>query len=248
MSTYRVRVLSRAVLGLLVIVPLGLAPAPVQATIGFDRVDQAGTYASLTHPDYDGVARLRDVIGSSPDSTLIGLGTFDQLDGELVIVGGRAYRVGTTGTPVAVSLNRRTPFVQAIGFRADASRRLPTGTSCSDLVAVIDELVGSTRGVVAVRMTGTFTDLVTASTRRQSRPYRPLAAVLARQVQFPLGAVTADLVGFRTGADFDGVAAPGLTLHGLTADRSAGGRVLRCATDRVRLAVDITDGVHLLDR
>lgn len=221
---------------------------PAGATTGFERVDQAGTYAKLNLPNYDGVARLRDVVGRTPGPTVIGLGTFNRLDGELVILHGQPYRVGVDGVPAMVSLNRSASFVQAIPFRADASVRLPRGTACSDLIVTVDELARSTGGVVAVRLTGTFSDLVTSSVPRQSPPYKSLTTVMATQVEFPLGAVTADLVGFRTGADFTGVGPLGLHLHGLTRDRTAGGHVLSCVTERVRLTVDVTDGVHLLDR
>jgi alpha-acetolactate decarboxylase len=50
----------------------------------------------------------------------------------------------------------------------------------------------------------------------------------------------------RTAGDVAGVGPPGLHLHGVTRDRSAGGHVLSCiAGSDVQLSVQRADGVHL---
>jgi acetolactate decarboxylase len=94
---------------------------------------------------------------------------------------------------------------------------------------------------------GTFTDLVARSVPAQAEPYPALATVVAGQTVFPLAGSRAVLVGFWTGADLAGVGAPGLHLHGVTADRSAGGHVLSCvAGGDVQLSVEPLDGVTVV--
>ena len=208
-----------------------------------DFVQQVGTYASLIAPDYTGLGPISAVM--SP--TALGLGTFDRLDGELMILGGKAYRVGTDGTPRRVAGNRTSPFVQAVPFAPDASGPVAPGTTCGQLQRAVDDLARTTAGVVAVRVRGTFTDLVTRSVPEQSVPYAPLADVVAEQVVFPLGRQRAVLMGFRTGPDMAGTGAPGLHLHGLTADRSAGGHVLSCvAGSDVHLSIQVTAGAQVI--
>jgi alpha-acetolactate decarboxylase len=54
------------------------------------------------------------------------------------------------------------------------------------------------------------------------------------------------LVGFRTGQDLAGTGAPGLHLHGLTADRKGGGHVISCVVGSdVQLSVQRTAGVSI---
>ena len=54
-----------------------------------------------------------------------------------------------------------------------------------------------------------------------------------------LGQRAAVLVGFYTGPDLAGVGAPGLHLHGVTVDRTAGGHVLSCTVGPdVQLSVE----------
>ena len=206
-------------------------------------VSQIGTFDYLVQPDYDGLAPVRDGVRGAT----IGLGTFDRLDGELILIGGTTYGVGIDGIPRVVSTSRTTPWVEAVRFTPQASMRVPAGTECSALAPLIDDLAGTTGGMVAARLIGTFDVLTARSVPAQSQPYLPLAEVVATQTVFPLTDVSATLVGFRTGPDLMGVGAPGLHLHGLTKARDAGGHILGCTvgTD-VRLSIQRTLGVRIL--
>lgn len=207
----------------------GLLPATAaQAEPGgarpVDDLVQAGTYAALTQPDFTGRVRIDQVL---TDQTL-GLGTFTDLDGELVLVGGVVYQVKPDGTPRVADRGQTTPFLQAVRFRPERSGPIPPGTTCAQLPALIDALAESTNGIVAVRVRGTFADLVTRSVTAAPPPFPPLSQVVAGQTVFPLGTAKAVLVGFRQGADSLGLGQPGLHLHGVTATRAAGGHVLSC--------------------
>jgi acetolactate decarboxylase len=219
-----------------------LIPPPVIAATGEGWVSQVGTYDYLVKPDYDGLAPVDSVTAG----TTIGLGTFDQLNGELVMVGGVVYRVGTDGVPAIAASSATTPFLQAIRFDPDRSAPVPPGTLCSALTALVDAVAGTSGGMVAVRVRGTFTSLVTRSVPAQAEPYPTLATVVATQTIFDLGSRRAVLVGFRTGPDLAGTGAPGLHLHGLTADRTAGGHVISCVAGKdVQLSVQVADGVRV---
>lgn len=204
---------------------------------------QVGTYDALLSPDYTG---LRPV-GAAARGLTLGLGTFDRLDGELVLVGGTVYRVGVDGVPRVADARVTTPFFQGIRFAPTRSSGLPPGTTCVGLADEVTRLAGTSRGLIAVRVRGTFTDLVARSVAAQPTPYPTLAQAVAGQTVFRLGERRAVLVGFFTGTDFAGVGAPGLHLHGVTADRTAGGHVLSCiAGADVHLSVQPLDRIDLL--
>lgn len=247
LSRLAIAVTSTAAIALVAVVPLANAHGPgrdTRASTATGWVSQIGTYDYLLQPDYDGIAPIADALGGKPT---IGLGTFDRLDGELVLVGGTTYRVGTDGIPQAAKTTTTTPFFESVRFTPQASTRLPAGTECSALVPVINELAGTDQGMVAVRLIGTFDVLTARSVPAQSVPYPPLAEVIAEQVVFPLEDVRATLVGFRTGSDLLGIGAPGLHLHGLTKARDAGGHILGCTTgDDVRMSLQRTRGVQVL--
>jgi acetolactate decarboxylase len=239
-ASRRARALATAVVMSLL---AAIVPAAAASAEDAAPARQVGTYAYLVTPDYDG---LLPVAAAARGLTL-GLGTFDRLDGELVLVGGRVYRVGTDGRPVEVTDDRLTPFFTGVRFRPTASVPVPPGTACADLGRLVTQAAGTASGMVAVRVRGTFTDLVARSVPAQAEPYPALATVVAGQTVFPLPGSRAVLVGFWTGADLAGVGAPGLHLHGVTADRSAGGHVLSCiAGGDVQLSVEPLDGVTVV--
>ena len=168
------------------------------------------------------------------------------LGSELVMVGGTMYRIGTDGTPVVIDGSQSTPWSESVKFTPTASGPVPPGTTCANLLAGVNALAKSDEGMVAVRVRGTFADLTFRSVPAQTVPYPPLAQVVAKQTLFPLSQRRAVLVGFRTGPDLAGTGAPGLHLHGLTADRKAGGHVVSCvAGNDVQLTVQRTSGVQV---
>lgn len=232
-----------AVLGVALLAVLAFAGPPAGArdgVTGSGWVRQIGTYDYLLTPDYDGLAPITDV----PARVTLGLGTFDRLDGELVLLGGVIYRVGIDGRPGVVDEPRTTPFFQAVRFSPQRHSSVPPGTTCTELLALVDDLAGTSDGLLAVRVRGSFEAVTFRSVPPQEPPYLPISDVIAAdQVQFPLSDVTATLVGFRGGRDVLGIGAPGLHLHGVTNDRAVGGHVLSCTAGAdVRLSLQVTRG------
>lgn len=242
----RIRVLAAAAAAALVGALTATATAPAATAPAGDRDPggpvalQAGTYDALAAGDYTGTTPVARLL--RPGS--IGLGTFDRLDGEAVVLDGTAYRVGTSGTPRVVRGDRRTPFLQTVDFRAQARGPVRGGATCAGITARIDRLAGTTSGLVAVRLVGRFTELVTRSVPPQDEGVA-LTDAVAEQTVFPLGARRATLVGFRTGSDLAGLSPVGLHLHGLTRDRRAGGHVLSCVVGRATLEVAAVTAVRV---
>jgi len=236
----KIRLFSAVVAGVLI---CGLVSPIASAADGDEWVQQIGTYDYLVSPNYAGLAPIK----SASKGTTLGLGTFDHLDGEFVMVGGTMYRIGTDGTPVVIDGSQSTPWSESVKFTPTASGPVPPGTTCANLLAGVNALAKSDQGMVAVRVRGTFSDLTFRSVPAQTVPYPPLSQVVAKQTLFPLSQRRAVLVGFRTGKDLTGTGALGLHLHGLTADRKAGGHVISCvAGGDVQLSVQRTAGVSIL--
>lgn len=233
----------RVTVAALLAAAVAIIGAPIaSAAVDDPWVHQIGTYDYLISPNYAGLAPIT----SASKGTTLGLGTFDHLDGELIMVGGESYRVGTDGTPVIIDGSQTTPFLESVKFAPTDSGPVPPGTTCANLVAGVNALARSDTGIIAVRVRGTFSDLTFRSVPAQTVPYPPLSQVVAKQTLFPLGQRRAVLVGFRTGPDLAGTGAPGLHLHGLTADRKAGGHVISCVAGvDVQLSVQRTAGVMI---
>jgi len=220
----------------------GLLAAPASAAGNEGVLHQVGTYDYLTQPDFTGLALVGEIAG---DRT-IGLGTFTDLDGELVMLGGEVYRVRPDGVPRIVPGDVTTPFMQALRFRPTRNIPVAPGTTCAQLPELIQQSAEQANGIVAVRVRGTFDQLTTRSINADPPPYQPLSQTIAEQTTFDLDGRRAALVGFWQGKDALGVGQDGLHLHGLTADRTAGGHVLSCAAGAdVQLSVQSISVVQL---
>lgn len=209
------------------------------------ELDQVGTYGYLTQPDFTGLALVESIASGNT----IGIGTFENLDGELVMVGGDVFQIRPDGVPRTPEPFISTPFMQAILFTPRIHVPVPPGTTCQELSTLITDAARREDGIIAVRVRGTFTDLVTRSVTADPPPFQPLSTTIAEQTVFPLGERRAVLVGFWQGKSALGVGQDGLHLHGLTADKSAGGHVLSCvAGPDIQLSVQPVDSVSLLTR
>ena len=183
---------------------------------------QVGAIDTLLAGNYDGTAPLAGLIRYGD----FGLGTFDRIDGEMVVLDGVIYQVRATGAVVRADLAGSTPFAAVCHFQGKA---LPGELRAIDFAALqrtIDMAYPGENVPLALRVDGRFALVRTRSVPAQQRPYRVLAEVTRTQAEFEAKDVTGTLLGFRLPAFVKGLNSPGYHLHFLSADRSFGGHVL----------------------
>jgi acetolactate decarboxylase len=206
----------------------------VHATRGHGAAFQTSTLEALLHGAYLGDVTVAE-LGARGDH---GLGTFDRLDGELVLVDGVVHRAAEDGSTTVAEPERRCPFAVVTRFGDVAGRRLSRRLGFDELLAELDRDVPASAICAAVRLDGRFAALRLRSVPAQREPFRPLDEVLAQQHVFDLGDADGTVVGFRFQPAAAGLDVPGFHLHFISADRTFGGHVLRCATADVVARVD----------
>ena len=224
-------VLLRAV----VVIAALLVAAPIAA-----RADknawQYSTITALTAGAYDGDLTA----GALKCHGDFGLGTFNALDGEMIVLDRQVWQVPANGRPTLAADTVRVPFAAVTRFAPHPKIAIPAGLHMAALAALLDRRIGDLGLIQAARIEGRFAQLKVRSVRAQTPPYQPLNEVLARdQVVFDLVNTRGTLVGFRFPADFAGVDAPGWHFHFLAADRRSGGHVLGLVTGSGQAMVDI---------
>jgi acetolactate decarboxylase len=207
-----------------------------------DVLYQVSTLDALSNGDYDGRMPFRS-LESHGD---FGLGTFDRLDGELVVLDGRYFRIRADGSPVPVQPTETTPFAVVTRFESDESFRITGEASCQTLLTAIEQRLPSRDLPYAIRLAGSFSMLQTRSVPAQSPPYRPLAEALRDQVVFMLEDVDATMVGFWLPQVLQNVNASGFHFHAITSDHHAGGHVLDCESVDLTVDIDATGESRIL--
>ncbi|MCK6487291.1 MAG: acetolactate decarboxylase [Planctomycetes bacterium] len=185
-------------------------------------VYQHATIDALMTGVYDGNLRCDDLLAHGD----FGIGTFDALDGEMVVLDGVVHQVRFDGSVHPVAGAVTTPFATVCRFHPDQACALPAGTDFPALEQLVNARQGRPNLFCALRVHGRFATMKTRSVPRQARPYPPLAEVAKGQAVFTMQEVSGTIVGFRCPAFVKGVNVPGYHLHFLSDDRRQGGHIL----------------------
>jgi acetolactate decarboxylase len=189
----------------------------------------------------EGLYRGEVTVGALREHGDFGLGTFEGLDGEMVIVNGRFYQVRGDGTVREVEDSTRSPYAMITRFPAGDAVDLADCADLSALHAQLDRLRDSPNVFSAVRVDGEFDAVTTRSVQRTPEGV-PLAAAASQQREFHLRNVRGTLVGFWSPGYLRTILVAGYHLHFLSDDRRSGGHLLDCAGRglhaRVRREVD----------
>lgn len=206
-----------------------------------DEVYQFSTISALLEGVYDGDATVADILRHGD----FGLGTFNRLDGEMVILDGVCYRLRADGTASRAQPTDRTPFAAVTRFHSDFEVPVQTETGRSEVSDAIDRQIQSPNLIYAIRITGQFAELHTRTVMAQTAPYPPLTQATEEQAETVFTGVSGTVVGFRT-PDFEqGISVAGYHLHFLNDDRSGGGHVLDFTMQRGTVAVSGASQLHL---
>lgn len=186
-------------------------------------ITQVATIDSLLAGVYDGATTL-ERLGQYGD---FGIGTFDRLDGEMVLFEGIFYQVKSDGLVYRPKRQTTTPFAAVVPFPSETVEEKIDGPK--DFEAIrnrIDQLAPNQNVPVAVLLEGRFSQVRTRSVPAQEKPYKILAEVTKNQPEFDLGEIDGQVIGFRLPPYVAGINVPGYHLHFLDRDRKRGGHLL----------------------
>jgi acetolactate decarboxylase len=180
---------------------------------------QTSTMSALLDGIYDGSVTIAELLTHGD----FGVGTFNHLDGEMVVNEGVCFHLYSSGEARVAGPEELTPFAAVTTFEADSRFDIVRPTSRADLLAVIDQGLSSENLFYAIRVTGRFTTVSTRTAARQEAPYRPLAEATDNETEQTFTETGGVLIGFRTPDYEQGISVAGYHLHFLTDDHTAGG-------------------------
>ena len=204
-----------------------------------DLLYQTSTLSALNVGDFDGDVTMATLLGYGD----FGLGTFNALDGEMVVLDGQVYQVRVDGVPTLASASVETPFAAVTMFSADQTLMVNEAVDCPQLQAKIDSQLPTLDAPYAIKVSGEFTTLQVRAPHTQSEPYPTLADALADQVVFDLQEIRGTFVGFRLPAYLADANAAGYHFHFISEDEQHGGHVLACAAESLTVEIDTTDRI-----
>jgi acetolactate decarboxylase len=193
---------------------------------------QVSTATALIEGVYQGAVRIRTLREHGD----LGLGTFENLDGEMMIVDGRFFQARSDGVVKEVDADVLCPFAVITRFVPDSTVLLPHCPDWHHLAAQFDQLRHSDNFFFAVRVEGHF-DYIRTRAMCKTKEGVPLVQASAVQPEFELHDLAGTLVGFWTPEYAKTLNVPGYHLHFLSADHQHGGHLLQCSGSKLRLEI-----------
>ena len=202
---------------------------------------QVSTATALVEGIYQGAVQ----IAALREHGDLGLGTFESLDGEMVVVDGHFFQVRSDGSVREVQDNVLSPFAAVTAFSPDQSITLENCPDLSYLTSQFDALRKSDNFFYALRVDGTF-DYIHARAMRRTKEGIPLVQAAAVQPEFEFHNISGTFVGFWTPEYAKSLNVPGYHLHFVSADRTQGGHVLQCRGKNLRLQIQREGDYHIV--
>lgn len=199
-----------------------------------DILYQVSTIGALMAGGYDAAADIKTIKNHGD----FGIGTFEGLDGEMIMVTGNVYQIKSDGS-VHLALNSaQTPFALVTFFDADKTAVLNEPLDFEKMKKYTDNLFASKNIPYALKIQGKFDSVKVRSVPRQQIPYPGLAEAVKEQSIFEVANIEGIVVGFKVPEYMQGLNTVGYHLHFLSADRKFGGHLLDCKIARGIISVD----------
>lgn len=183
---------------------------------------QTSLMSALLSGVYEGSITVADLLKKGD----FGLGTFNQLDGELIAFDSEVYQLRSDGSAREASPQQKTPFAVMTFFRPQHHHHFNEPASRQEIHEFIDSQITSDNQFCALRIEGHFSTAQARTVPCQHRPYRSMPDVLGQQPTFNFSQRNGVLIGFRTPQYMQGINVAGYHEHFITEDRQGGGHLL----------------------
>ncbi len=207
-----------------------------------ETLTQLAPFLYILSGNYDGqhtVAQFR-AAGN------IGIGTFNGLDGEAVLLDGVVYQIKGDGSVSPAADTQCMPFGTCTLFDDDQRLTLKNIASFDAFTSTLTAQFKEPNIFYAIKAHGVFDTIRVRSCDRQEKPYQPLAAATRLQHEYTYAKVSGTLVGFWTPPFVPGaIGVPGFHLHFLSDDHKQGGHVLAFESRKIEISLDPSPRITL---
>jgi acetolactate decarboxylase len=203
-------------------------------------VFQVSTSGALVAGVYDREVSVQAIL----EHGNFGLGTFANLDGEMVVVDGHIYQVKGSGQVLEVPADAGAPFAVVTRFEPESDVSIAPVGSFKDLQARCDGFRQSGNIFYAIRLDGSFKRVRTRAVKPPEPGTRLIDAAKA-QSEFNFADIEGTLVGLWSPGFSSAFSVAGYHFHFLSADRQHGGHLLDVAADALRLRIEALTDFHL---
>lgn len=206
-----------------------------------NKLYQISTLNDLMLGDYNGTCTVEQLLHHGDT----GIGTYNGLDGEAIIINGKCYNGRANGEVSLMSNKDTLPFTTVTYFDENSKENSISFDSIETFKALLDKKLESNNYFYMIKMEGKFTVRV-RSCFKQEKPYEPLYKVAKDQREFEYHDIEGYVVGVYCPNYVEGMNLPGWHIHFISKDFTKGGHILKLAGENVKYKLNKLNGWELV--
>jgi acetolactate decarboxylase len=140
-----------------------------------DAIHQVSLMQSFMHGEYDGVITVGE-LKSYGDT---GLGTFEGVNGEMIVLDGVVYQASADGSINIMKDNETVPFSTVTPFDEDEKIPEISASSFDNLTSQLDKEIEKygVNNIYVAKIKGDFSNITVRSVEKQEKPYKEFTEV-----------------------------------------------------------------------
>lgn len=201
---------------------------------------QVATLQSLMQGYYSTVTTAKDLKTHGD----IGLGTFENCNGEMIMLNGKIYQALSTGELKEVDDSTGIPFASVTEFEMDLSQKLENISDIDSLKNTLTKKIsGHENTMCAVKISGSFNNVKFRSENPipENKNISLSEWLKDNQVEWTKSNISGTIVAVYFPNYLDGINTPGWHLHFVSDDLTCGGHLLEVNLKSGKAEYDITN-------
>lgn len=205
-----------------------------------ESLNQVALLQSLAQGYFGGTVTVKDMraLGDT------GIGTFEGLNGEMIMLGGTVYQALGDGRVVVADDTVAVPYATVTYFDNDLSVELKDVKDKEAFEEILDKEVKKSgeNSFYMIKLHTEFSSILFRSEYGSQKPYPTLVEALkGKQTEFTTQNIKGTLVGLYCPNYMGGLNSPGWHFHFISDDRKQGGHILALSLKKGTVELDKTD-------
>lgn len=200
---------------------------------------------ALRNGVYKGDITLKTLL----DKGNFGLGTYNFLDGEMIVLDGIFYRVDSSGQVTTAEPEREVPFACLALFSADKTYEISGIKSIEALQNVIRKRLPSSNKPYALRIECSFESIVVGSAKKlEENDTTGLAELMKTRPLYKKENISGTMVGFYTPSSFAAIDLSPFHFHFISNDKTCGGHLVSgiLSSAKIKISIDEKPGYEIV--
>ncbi|MEY8370095.1 acetolactate decarboxylase [Aerococcaceae bacterium 50-4] len=173
-----------------------------------------------------------------------GIGTMDHLDGELIVIDGKAYQAKESGELVVLKGDETVPYAAVTDFIPDQTFTVNELLTLDEWHQYLKGQLQSLSTFSVIRIEGTFDFMHTRVIPRVEKPYPRFVEVSRQQPEFKQENAKGTCIGIYGPYLFEGVVKQGFHCHFISEDRTFGGHIMDYTINHAEVSIQTVTDFH----